>query len=606
MSDAAAQAKERAEKSSQILAHLQSQLAELDRREQHVNQQMALLLEQQRSVETLQTEFQSAAAHHQRAQHEEAERLKNWDTKLAEQEASFAAREEAIRNRESEIDSQAEELEQRQASLQKEEDALSESREQWEPTVANLDQREQDLLARENAVKEFDATHELRQKKLDDDSASLDRQRQFWEKEQEKFAAQQKQREDAIAEKEADLEQRLTAFQEREAAVEEQRNHLTTARTELDEERARLREELTPEAMEEKAAVAEARRQLDADVREQKRLNEQWATQRTQERTDHLAELDAVRKERLAALDQRERELERRSIDVDKRSQLHESHLDRKRDDLKAQQSQLEQQRQRQTVWSEEVESSIRLRLAHMRRFRDVMAQREQCLQDEQSAFETMRNQFLQEKGQTRARFETEQEHWNQQRDAETERLDKRRGKLDDEFTLVRSAVEQIHALRDAYEKEVARLSTVSNDDAKSSDVPPAMPEHLTRLQSLIQQHHCDLDETAQLLQRLHQGMKSEASTFTEWLDGRERRLQEREDNLSSQFAEWLTREETWHADRDQWNTDRTEAEQVIRTLIQQLETALDELAVWEQSRSILESAETDNSTPESEQSNAA
>ncbi|MFN6951313.1 MAG: hypothetical protein ACK4NE_01795, partial [Albidovulum sp.] len=141
--------------------------------------------------------------------------------------------------------------------------------------------------------------------------------------------------------------------------------------------------------------------QLQLEREQLERQCQQLGVQTAQEYAERqqkvAAELEQLRKDKLAALDLREQELSQREINTEKRFRFHEQHLERLRQSLQAAQSEHEQQRQQDRLWALQVEETIRLRLAHMQRFRDLLSQRETLLEKEQERFATVRREAEQE-----------------------------------------------------------------------------------------------------------------------------------------------------------------------------------------------------------------
>ncbi len=339
------------------------------------------------------------------------------------------------------------------------------------------------------------------------------------------------------------------------------------------EERRRLKEELSKELSEEAAALKEARRQLELDQREQNRLNEEWSSQRTSERAKLLEELEDVKKEKLAALDLREKNLQRREIDFEKRTQLHERHLDRVRTDLNAESADLEKQRQKQRLWKEDVERGIRLRLTHMKRFRDLVGKREDCLEEEQNLFAETRRTTERDLARSKEQFLEERQLWLQQRALTTERLQNQEKRLDEEYAALVESHKQVEALSDELEDSLQETSkTPSNQPVQAS-------RHLNGLLAILGRQRREVEQSIQRLQERLIEMRSEGAELSSWLADQDQVVAERELSHQENLESLSTREQEFSAIRDQWNVDRLQAEHIIRDLVTQLEVALDQIA---------------------------
>lgn len=338
-------------------------------------------------------------------------------------------------------------------------------------------------------------------------------------------------------------------------------------------ERKNLRDEISKEIEEDKTALKQAWTELELARREQERLNEQWSEQRTLERTKIFAEMEEAKKEKLSALDQREKNLQRREIDLQKRAKLHEQHLEKVRNELKSQQTENEKRRQKQQVWKEEVEQGIRRRLNHMKRFRDLMTQREECLTEEQELFQKTRQSAEREATRTREQFMRDRENWEQQRLMTVDRLKNREELLDQEYASLTESHQRVTDLSEELEEiiEKASHSTV--------DYSPQTARHLNGLLGILGRQKREADQSIQSLQKQLIELRTESTELSSWVEQRDELVTRREQNHQRNLETLTRREEEFEAAQEVWNQDRMQAERVIRELVVQLEVALDQIA---------------------------
>lgn len=360
------------------------------------------------------------------------------------------------------------------------------------------------------------------------------------------------------------------ARQVEKAAILEQIEHEKEL---LIEERNRLKIELHRELSEEKAALKSARQQLELDQREQNRVNQAWSELRTTEKAQLFSEIEEIKKEKLSALDEREKHLVRREIDLQKRAHLHESHLERIRKDLLASKSDLEKQRQQQLVWKEEVERGIRYRLNHMKRFRDLISQREVCLSEEQQLFAEARRSFEMEQVRTRSQFQEDREVWLHQRATSEDRLRNREERLDLEYERLSSSHNEICSLSQELEELIQQAV------AQSGDYSSQTSRHLNGILAILGRQKREADLSIQALQARLQEVRSEGAELSAWIEERNAEVDNREQRQRDDLETLQRREEEFTAAREIWNSDRFQAEQVIRELVTQLEIALDQIA---------------------------
>lgn len=327
------------------------------------------------------------------------------------------------------------------------------------------------------------------------------------------------------------------------------------------------------ELSEERKALAATREQMEADQQEHQRIAQTWSSERTLERSKLLEELEDLKKEKLGSLDQRERHLERREIDLQKRTALHEQHLERIRMELSSTKSQLEKQRQQQIVWREDVEKGIRLRLAHMKRFRDLMGQREECLEEEQRLFHEVKRSSELELIRARKSFQEDRVSWNQLKASAEERLQLLESRLQTEYDQLVNNFREVTSLGD----ELERL--IEDAVSRSKETSGHASRHLNGLLAILVKQKREADQSVQYMQqRLHE-TRTENAEISAWIEERDQNVSAREEQQRQSLDALQLREEEFAAARESWNQDRMQAEQVIRELVVQLEMALDQIA---------------------------
>ena len=222
-----------------------------------------------------------------------------------------------------------------------------------------------------------------REQNLNSQLSSMDQERRSLRMWSSQFTEDAERREQELRAREIKLAERESASDAYTAEVEAREKSLAAEWETVAAARAAMKSELAQEIDTERRELAEGQRRLEIDSRELQRLQSEFEHSQALQLENHRREVEALRAERLAEVDRREADVSRREIDVEKRARFHEDHLDRVRRDLADQRRDLERERQRQRVWIEQVEESIRLRLSHVRRYRDLVAQREQSVEHE-------------------------------------------------------------------------------------------------------------------------------------------------------------------------------------------------------------------------------
>lgn len=414
-----------------------------------------------------------------------------------------------------------------------------------------------ELAQQEAAIARLQQSVEIREAELSQRAAQLDSQTVEIERRHLTLLdAQSVQHDDAVRELELERQQ---LRQLRESAEEEQR---------------RWRADVETQSSSTKEKLAEHAQQLALERAEQDRLNEQWAAHRKESRRQHLEELEALRQEKIGALEQREKDLQQREIDLQKRVRLHEAHLEQSRAALLTQRSELEQDRQRQRTWVGEVETSTRLRLRQLLQFRDAVGEREQALDAERESFAVSvqkREDELQSQEQELTRILQATRALADQGATLRDRL---AGEWQVEISDWREAVADWDALVSDWQATMLQL--------QAQLASPADQEWVQRVRSifdsLIATTAAPLQQlgerTTQLTQSLaeHCDLRAELAS---WLGEREAMLLRREGDLQRQREAQSGRDARWQAERADWHAEREQAERIIRELVQRLESVL-------------------------------
>lgn len=542
---------DRLSQAARFVTHLQLQLAELDRREQQLNDQANALLEQQLIAKRAAKVVQEQLAH---SRHE-----------LHQQSAQLLESEETLRQRVLILKQQEEDFARRFESFQLERDTFQKTQ-QAEKTAFELDRQarleefqaeqarwraEQERVREQVAADEQQATRRLVQAR-------------------EAFQAEQAQLRKAVEAEQAgawgEVEQFRADFARE---MERERAQLETLKAELHAAHASERAEWTQQCEAEQARVTALKTDLQQQRAEQERVNLQWAEHRKEEKRQHLEALEEISRERLGGLDLREREIQQREIDLQKRFRLHEDHLDRTRRDLATQRAEMEWQQQQQRIWIEQVETSIRQRLGQMRHFRDLLAQRERCLADEQSLFTRQRQESESQLQHQRDNLSQERARTAEIRQVEVQTLLTQQSRIEQE-------VEQLATQR-AEAAEIAQqlvnhLQQLQRATQHGTDDSPA--NHLAQVVNVLSRQIVELEASRKSLSELQQEQRTENIRLSAWIEARESWVQEREAIFNRQLEELSQREQMCQAERETWRSERIQVEQLIRNLVQQLENA--------------------------------
>ncbi len=530
---------------ARFVTHLQLQLAELDRREQQLNTQIALAEEQQQAVRR--------------------DTLRLADATTAANQA-FAARQKQLQQAELELQKREETLAQQLAEVaqlteQLQLDRVSFSQMQETQRQQAAEQIEQERLAfqEECLVRQMELTEQRSEweRERAEHQRELKRQQQAWLQEQ-----QEERRK--LAESEAALQ--ATAAEARAQFLEQIEQDRLLAERKISEERQQIQEErreILAEVEAERERIREERLLIQSQREEQDRLNQQWAEHRRAERRDHLQELEEIGRERLAALDQREAEIHRREVDMQKRIRLHEDHLDKARKELATQRDAITWQQQRHRQWAEQVEQSVQLRLSQIRHFRDLLTERERSLAEEQALLAKQRDEQTSWTAMQRESLLSERRQFHEMQHRERQLYDIRQERLDLETVQFHEMCQRLHPLLERLQTFVAGCPA----DPASGDA-----ESLNTAANLLVEQLGILEETQRQLSAQQQIRREEEVRLTAWIERRESWMSERETSFNQQLSELIARESAWQAERERWHQERLEVEQAVRALVMSLE----------------------------------
>lgn len=536
-------------------AELMSFQAVLDHRRSELDSQVAELTRRQLALGFAETEAEQRLASRRReleaeyalrvtelreaeaACRSESHRLEMLAAELQVREAGIAVRAE-------DLERQAIAWESRSAANQAQLAAIEEQRREFEEhretTLAHLRRFNTECLA-EHASRQAGLTEvesrlttwatflDERQRETERQSAEVLRQQADLEQSQRRFheesASLRQQlhaREQQLLELESALQARQDEVRIESASLADHREILCREQRELDSRRQELQSQRTEwETVQRQTREELADREQELAARELEFRGRESAFEQTCERelARRAESFESQWKTRMASLDLREQELERREIDQRKRLQLYEAHRQRTQAELASLRAELEQDRQRLRLWNEQVEVSVRLRLGQMRRFRDLVEQREQALVREEELRESRHREA--EADIQRSRVE-----WS-------ERLAQTALAVDEQLTMFRKLNAGLAAAYDA----------LATPGATGTFALEKLAEERRELQN--------------------------------WLDARTRQVAETEQRLAAAWEHLSQGQRLWESERERRHLDRIEAERLIRDLVAQLETAM-------------------------------
>jgi hypothetical protein len=558
--------------------------------------------EHQRNLEAQQSEFErelnrrresftTEQLNHQRRLNEESLQQQQ---RLAEQRRDFETQVETQRTQTAE-------------SRRETEQEFEAEKEQWaEERAAQQSEIEQQLLYFERSAIEHETALAERQKQQDDEmgiarAEVMEQLRTSWDQERAELRSQLA---NDIDTERARLAEELEAFetrQQRETTSlmrqkEAQETALNQARSELVREKQQLNESLEEKRITQQSHLQAARCQFEEHLK--RRVDD--FEQRIEIEDKRIADSKAAH--RLSVTESSESLAHERSVlEQDKRDWQADrsvllSDLEQKERDIQAEQHIFYVQRQQ---WQQRVQStsaSQNLRQRQLQRFREVLTERERSLVREQALFEKARIQAMGELKSDREQLELmrkqiQEEHveFHAEREAhqgemkqERNRLKQRNERLDEMRKELEEASLRNLESRLAAEEVMADLIEAAGEDvakARVAVVRTVIAGQIRDLQASTNAEH----KTAQLVAVAQRELedeagrlKSEQEAFSELVSVRERNLKAEEQRLQTLSHNWERREHQWRTMRDDWLKEKLNAEQIIRSLLDEISDGIE------------------------------
>jgi chromosome segregation ATPase len=445
-------------------------------------------------------------------------------------------------------------------------------------------------------------------------SAALENERRRLRLSAQQFEDQVQQREQDLRRQKAQCEQQAARLEEQQNQLQQQREQLVQQQAEL-EAQIQARDEQFREGVanieEELAAERNARRQAMEEELQKlaetiARQHEQWHTEQAEHEQQHqqtlaarqaeLAaleeQLDQMRQQKLADIQARESELQRKQVELEKRTRFHESHLEQLRRSLQRQQAECDRSHQRTRTGQVHFARLLDLQRQQLLRARDRLSQREESLERERHLIDDLRRSLQSRGSQEQQRCSEDRQAWEQERAAHqadirrqqdmlalhARNLEARRARLDH----LRDDLEQTHRqtleIRLVVEQLWAQASQSFGEEATRKRIEQARSElagSYETLQKTLDEQRADLEAAEQRLAEQRDRFRTERKEFTAWMSQHEQQLLQREQLLQRDIESAAEREAEWRTTRERWTLEKIEAESVIRQLLEELDNDL-------------------------------
>jgi hypothetical protein len=581
---------------SQIAEQLQDQSRDNERREKNLNEQLAVLDQERRSLRLRVQEFEDQMLDREEAvSAQQAEFAHKFATceklvgELEQQQAEMTAARAALDAERAQLREELDRdlevvravLRQAQAAVETEREQQRQELQQHRNECDAALQRDQDELAEERS-KLHESVH-----------AELTRERTEFENERAEWGVQHDQELAALAHERDINDAALTRAQEellfakREQETESERQtaelqaSLEEIRTEFDEEQARKQAEWDSRREAEIARI-ESERELTAQAvhRSEDELRQQRAQQQQQLREEH--------EEFQRDCETRRQQLKQERTVLESRMQFQQAHLHKMGQQLEAMQHEWQiDKQQTQTELVQQIELQ-RLRANQLDHYRLILDERDQSFHREQQLLTQWRRTSDADVRREKARLRQEQDVWDQERRAQqaevqrqqdlltlhAENLEARRDRLDH----LRTELEETHRrtleMRMAMEEAWAQFGQAAGDDDARQRVEKAtaaLQEHYDRLSATVGSQQQELLDVQNSFQKQRDEFRGERRQLTEWIAERENSFRNWEQQLRQEADAIDVLSCDWRTARDGWQQEKVVAEGVIRSLLAQL-----------------------------------
>lgn len=560
---------------AEVVKQVQTQLADLSRREESFRTQHGQLDQERRAFRLKQQQFESETARTRESLENRRQELAIESDQLRQERAQLGAEREAVaaENRRLQAD---------RARYRKELQAeLHDDRTELQESIARANRIQTSLAEREARLR--NERHEF--------NASLDTARAMLDEE---LAARRVEFEEQLEVERTRMESEIN-----EAALTEQ---LRVDRQRLEQDRNRFHqtaEEWEHRKEQEIADQRRCRQQLDEEQRraehEIDELRRRVWDEIDAERTEHQNRLQAELQEATSRWEHAQAESRKQTALEESRIRFQQDHLQRLREEVETAQNlmRVEYQKSRQRL--EDMLDIQRLRDRQLDRRRVMYEHIEQSLARRQETVVKLHQSVESHSARERERFAAERESWElklQSQSAENRRqtdilalhaenLEKRRSRLD----TLRTEIELRHAelleTQLAIDEAWAQLAQVTGDDAVQDRVDLTrrqLSAFYTSLREGLAAQQTEFEEAREQLTQQRHEFHLERQQLTEVFADQEQQLRRRGESLRVQLAQVEQQEAEWQRARDAWIRERLEAEEIIRNLLAELADAPERL----------------------------
>jgi len=395
-----------------------------------------------------------------------------------------------------------------------------------------------------------------------------------------------------IAQSEEELNERQEAFDRRDLELSQRESRCRQIEAEVEEERIELlqsRAEL--ETRTERVEHAERRLEQDlGTIREQK--EREWEADRLSmeaEIDQKRRHLEAEHQDYREAQSRLEEELQQERQLLENRVRFQLDHLDKMRHEMEEHQREFLITQQGLANRNLRERQQLELQKHQMLRFRELLEEREQSLDRSWDSLHKTRKAFLDNCHEVQERLDLEQrglarEHELRQAElqrqhqmltAHAENLEARHLRLEELRLELEGTHRQLLEMRVAIEESTAQLAQAIGEAGARERIDQSrrsISEFYHKSQESLLGQRREIEQLRAGLQHQREEFLKERELMTDWVKERDDLLKLREVSLRKGEEDLTSRETAWQKLREFWQSEKLQAERVIRDLLRQLE----------------------------------
>lgn len=393
------------------------------------------------------------------------------------------------------------------------------------------------------------------------------------------------QSEEELNDRRLEVEQREREMMQRESRCRQIEAEVEADKLELLQSRAEL------EIRYERVELAE--RRLEADLETiRARKEQEWEAHREEMQAaieERRAQLESEHRDYRTAQELREAEMRQERQLLENRVRFQLEHLEKMRHEIEEQQREFLITQQGLITRNQRDREQLLLQKRQMQQFRTHLLQHEESLERSWESLHKTRKAFLDNCQEAQGRLDLEQrglarEHELRQAElqrqhqlltAHAENLEARHQRLEELRAELEGTHRQLLEMRVAIEESTAQLAQAIGETGAKERIEQArrgISEFYQKSQDSLLSQRREIEQMRLGLAQQREEFLREREMMTEWVKERDDLLKLREISLRKGEEDLNTREGAWQRLREFWQSEKLQAERIIRDLLRQLE----------------------------------